>query len=276
MKKLAKTHANLDRESLNSIISVVNTALTSDAIKNSVKDDNLIIQAVSTIDELTKVSNQMTMRLREWYSLYYPEFSARCSSNETFVKIVATETERESIKSFPFKDTIGADLDKEDLSIIKAYALKIDEINKEATSLENYIKIKINKLLPSTSKLINPLLAARLIAQAGSLKKIASFPSSTIQVIGAEKALFKHLQGHGLSPKHGLIFHETLVNQSQKHIRGKIARHLASALSVSFKVDAYGGEDIGKALRTKFELTVDKIKEAGKKKKNPHRTGGRK
>ncbi|MCK5344904.1 MAG: hypothetical protein KAR20_15945, partial [Candidatus Heimdallarchaeota archaeon] len=182
LKKVARTYTDLDCLSLNKIIHDANMKITSSDIKSSIHDDTLIIQAVSSIDDLSKIVNQMTMRLREWYGLYYPEFAAKCSSANTFVRIVATETERENIKSFPQKESIGADIDKEDLLMIKSYAEKINSIYTEIEKIERYVESKTSRLLPSTSKLINPLLAARLISQAGSTDKLAAFPSSTIQV----------------------------------------------------------------------------------------------
>lgn len=271
LEEIAISYAGLDNKSLYSLIQDINIKQTSADIKSSIGDDNLIIQAVYTIDDLVKITNQMTMRLREWYGLYYPEFSDRCSSNEAFAKIVATETRRDQIKSFPLEEnSMGADLKKEDLEKIKTYAERIMSIYNEITGLEAYISKKISILLPSTSKLINPLLAARLVAHANSTKRLAEFPSSTIQVIGAEKALFKHLQGHGSSPKHGLIFQEPLVNQAKRMHRGKIARHLASSISIALKIDIYGGEDIGEKMRSDLESICKKIS-AQQETRRPHK-----
>ena len=86
------------------------------------------------------------------------------------------------------------------------------------------------------------MLGARLISLAGSLEKLAEFPSSTIQVIGASKALFKHLRARAPSPKHGIIYSHPLINTAPWWVRGKIARAVAAKLSLAARIDFYSGE----------------------------------
>jgi len=261
-----KLRENLDKLAkkqgvpLNKIMYEANLELTKEDIKASVGDDNLIMQAVSAIDDIDKTANLLYNRLKEWYGLYYPELPPRVSSYEKFVKMVAEKTSRDKINPDEAKMSMGADLSKKDIEEMKILAESINTLYKEKERLEKYVSEKTKELMPNTTAIINPMLAARMLSDAGSLQKLARFPSSTIQVLGAERALFRHLHGRGSSPKHGLIFQEPSVNQAKKPVRGKVARHLASKLSIALKVDAYQGEFVGDKLKKEYDSFLKKLK----------------
>ena len=114
--------------------------------------------------------------------------------------------------------------------------------------LRGWLEKKIVTFAPSLSALLGPLLAARLIGAAGSLARLARMPGSTIQTLGAEKALFAHLGGGGPPPKHGLLLAHSLVRNALRQQRGKLARQLAAKVAIAARLDCYGGEPQGAEL----------------------------
>ncbi|MGY5871810.1 MAG: C/D box methylation guide ribonucleoprotein complex aNOP56 subunit, partial [Candidatus Thorarchaeota archaeon] len=113
--------------------------------------------------------------------------------------------------------------------------------------------------------LVGPLVGARLISLAGSLKDLARKPSSTVQVFGAEKALFRAIKTGADPPKHGIIYRVSEINSAPYWQRGKIARALAGKLSIAARIDAYSDRNIGTSLREDFLERVEEIK-----KQNPN------
>ncbi|MBW6452053.1 MAG: hypothetical protein K0B02_04990 [DPANN group archaeon] len=243
-------------EYYNSILNVT-LLLTKKKISESVTNDKLIIQATNAIEDLEEAANILSVRLREWYGFLNPELSQKIHQHEAFVNAIIDKQDEKTL--------MGAELDQADKDKIEQFANSLKKIYEEKQNLENYIEKKIREVLPNATSLINPTLTARLLATAGSLSKLARFPSSTIQVIGAEKALFRHIRGQGTSPKHGLIFQSPFVNQAKRDVRGKVARMLASKLSIAFKVDYFKGNFIGDTLKEDFE---NKIKNINIKSKN--------
>jgi len=216
-------------------------------------NDKLLIQAISTIDDLDKITNTMAMRLREWYGMYFPEIEAKITDNFQFAKYVAEETYRKEAKDIDIEETIGAEVSTEDLEQIKNYAQSILQVYNHRSQLEAYVETKAKQLAPNMYAIISGQLTAKMISRAGGLDKLSSFPSSTLQVLGAEKALFRFLKGQGTSPKYGLIFQSTYVQKAQKDDRGKVARILASKLSLAAKLDFYKGTFMGDSLKTDVE-----------------------
>ncbi|MCK4808129.1 MAG: hypothetical protein KAJ20_00955 [Candidatus Aenigmarchaeota archaeon] len=217
----------------------LNTSMTRDAIKAAATEDRLVIHAINTADELESTANTLSIRLKEWYALYYPELVEDVRSNEKLASMIAQNAIRNDTSENNTQKSMGGDYSESDVSEMQRFAAMIDKMYSHRKALEAYIKEKSGQIMPNACLLISPMLAARILADAGSLEKISKMPSSRIQVMGAEKALFRHMQGQGPSPKHGLIFQSPLVNQAQKKIRGKISRILASKLSIAFKMDYF-------------------------------------
>jgi nucleolar protein 56 len=226
-----------------------NLELTKRRIKKSVGFDNLIIQCISNIEELDRVINTLVKRLREWYELYNPEFSHSVNDNEKFVELIVTHKDRKG------KDSMGAELAKDDLDAVM-------ELAKEAYSLFEYKKKQISYLerimkknTPNLIAVAGVTIGAKLISLAGSLKKMVGFPSSTIQLLGAEKALFRHLRNkkRNLPPKFGILHEHPLISKVKKNEQGKVARALADKISLAAKVDYFKGEFIGDRLRKELE-----------------------
>ena len=233
--------------------------------------DNLLIQTVSAVDELNKSSNLLFERLTEWYGTYFPEF--RTPDNARYVQgvlaidkknidEVALETifgpQAPSIAG-KLRSSIGTEFSDEDLAQVRTLAAQIDTMWKLRDTIEAYEANIAREMCPNMSHIAGPELAAKLVAQAGGLQRIARFPSSTIQVLGAEKALFKHLKSGSRPPKHGLIFQHAMVGKSPRNVRGKIARMLAAKLAIAAKADAISHNFIAEPLKKSFEEHANKI-----------------
>ena len=233
--------------------------------------DNLLIQSVSAVDEMNKASNLLFERLTEWYGMHFPEF--KTPEPAKYVQgvllfdrknIDAAEIEKVFGPQAPniigrMKSSVGTELSDEDMAQVRALASQIQQIWKLRDEVEKY-EVKIAKeICPNVSYLAGPELAAKLVAQAGGLQRLASFPASTIQVLGAEKALFKHLRSGSRPPKHGLLFQHPLVGMSPKKIRGKIARALAGKIAIATKADAISHNFIAEKLKEQFETHANRI-----------------
>jgi len=236
---------------------------TRQATKQNVKMDRIIIQAVNAIDEMDKSLNIFMARLREWYGLHFPEMEAVVDSHEKFVKIVSKSGLRENIQEKDFvalaKESMGIDLSEIDEKIIKEYAEKIKELYKLRADIEKYIEGVMVEIAPNSSVVGGPVLTARLIALAGGLDRLSKKPSSTIQLLGAEKALFRFLRGRGRSPKHGILYQHPYVQKAPMAKKGKVARIVAAKLNMAIKMDRYGKEDRSEKLKKDLEKRFKEV-----------------
>lgn len=252
-----------DQTEFNQLLTKVNLELTKVKIKKAIGRDRLIIQVNGAIEELNKTINIFIERLRELYGLHFPEMDRILKNHEKFAKIVKKYGSREKIEDIELKHfagkSIGMDLKEEDIKSIQLFAEKILELYKLRESLAKYLEKLVKDIAPNFTELAGPMLAAKLIAKAGGLDKLAKAASSTIQLLGSEKALFRYLHGRGKSPKYGILFsHPLIQNSPQKH-RGRIARTLASKLSIAAKMDFYSKEYKGDKLKKELEERVKEI-----------------
>jgi nucleolar protein 56 len=125
--------------------------------------------------------------------------------------------------------------------------------------LEKYLDSTMEEVAPNTKYLLGSLLGARLIALSSGLTNLAKRPASTIQVMGAEKALFRSLKSGTRPPKHGMIFQHTLLHDAKRWQRGKIARALAGKVAIAARADAFGGRHIGEELKAALDKRLDEI-----------------
>lgn len=222
-------------------------------VKESISEDNLIIHTVNNIEELVKVTNVLTKRLRGWTALYLPEMSKKVADNEGFIKLFLNNNRKQLIKELKIKNSMGKDLKKKDLAPMIALALRIKSIYKLMEELKEYLdKLTIN-YCKNMCAVAGSLMVGKLIKEAGSLRRLAIVPSSTIQLLGAEKALFRHLKTGSRPPKHGVILQHSLVSNAKKENRGKSARVFADKLSIAAKTDYFKGKFIGDRLRKELE-----------------------
>ena len=243
----------------------VNIELTKVKIKLGVKKESIVIQAVRALEELDKIINIFSERLREWYGLHFPELNRVITSHEKFAKLVEKYGKRENFEEYRdlAKESIGIEIGEKDEKIMKEYASFLSKLFTLRENLEKYVKECMEEIAPNFSYLAGPLLAAKILSRAGSLEKLAKAPASLIQLIGAEKALFRYLHGKGKSPKHGLIYLHPYIQNAKEEDRGKVARVLANKLSLAIRIDYYTKENRKEQLKKDLD---EKIKEILKKK----------
>ncbi len=212
--------------------------------KESASEDKHLIQAINSIDELDESISKLIERIREWYALYFPEMDT-IKNNETYIRLISQNKSKEEIikakpDAFP-GDIIDLDEDINpiDLEIMNNYAKSIHEMQKTRRDIEDYIDAKMESLAPNLRLLVGSSLGAKLISHAGGIKRLAMYPSSTIQIMGAEKALFRHLKSGDRPPKYGLIYQHPQVRGAKWWNRGKIARMLAGKISLAVRRDVF-------------------------------------
>ena len=239
--------------------------------------DKMVIQAIEALDDVDKVLNLLVSRLREWYGLHFPELDEILPKHQryvTFVKEVGARENatREKLEQLGFgsdtikrildrKDSMGAEVGRFDMEVIQKLAEEIERLYKLRDVIEGYLNKAMDDVAPNLKSLVGAKLAARLISLAGGLRELAMLPSSTIQVLGAEKALFRHLRTGAKPPKHGVIFQYPAISRSPWWQRGKIARALAGKLAIAARVDYFSGEYIGEELKKELEQRIEEIKE---------------
>jgi nucleolar protein 56 len=216
-------------------------------LKEAVKFDDFVIQAINNIDEINRNINTLAKRLREWYEFYNPEFSRKEYEHEKFVSAIINGKDKKE------KDSMGAELNKEDMGAIMNLAKEIDSLFKLKEKQEEYLEKVMQKNCPNITAVAGALIGARLIAIAGDLKRLVNFPASTVQLLGAEKALFRHMKTGARAPKYGVIHEHPLVAKVPMKDKGKAARGLADKISMAAKIDYFKGEFIGDKLRKKLE-----------------------
>jgi len=237
--------------------------------------DAILVYIEGMIEDLEKTLNLLFERLNEWYSIYFPELklldrNKYCrlvlainkediKSTETNVKEIMGDKSEEIMRQLG--STIGIELLGKDIQKIQESAKQIMELEYLKAELEKYEEGVAKEVCPNLAEVGGAKIAAKLIAHVGGLQKLAKLPASTIQVLGAEKALFKHLKKHTKAPKHGLIFQHTAVHSAPRELRGKVARTLASKLSIAVKIDTYGKRFIGKELKEKLDARIKGILE---------------
>ncbi|MDP2749817.1 MAG: hypothetical protein Q8O89_03220 [Nanoarchaeota archaeon] len=220
----------------------VNLLQTKLKVKESVKEDLLLIQSIHNIEELDKAANILSKRLREWYELYNPEFSRSIADHRLFVRNVIANTKEDLLKkiNLPKEKSMGADLANDDYAPIKSLATEIETLFTLRDTQVVYVEQLTEKYCPNLKIEAGALIAAKLISLAGSFKKLAQLPSSTIQLLGAEKALFRHMKTGAKPPKYGILMQHPAVANAEKAEKGKAARHLAQKIAVGARRDYFG------------------------------------
>lgn len=212
--------------------------------KESASEDKHLIQAINSIDEIDESVSKLIERIREWYALYFPEMDT-IRNNETYIKLISQNKTKEKIieakpDAFPANVLdLEDDINPQDLEIMNRYANSLYELQKTRKDIEEYIDNKMESIAPNLKLLVGSSLGAKLIAHAGGLKRLAIYPSSTVQIMGAEKALFRHLKSGDRPPKYGLIYQHPQVRGAKWWNRGKIARMLAGRISLAVRRDVF-------------------------------------
>ncbi|KAL4634351.1 hypothetical protein ACB092_04G193500 [Castanea dentata] len=242
--------------------------------------DNMVIQAIFLLDTLDKDVNSFSMRVREWYSWHFPELVKIVNDNYLYAKaakfiedkskltedkipgltdILGDEDKAKEILEAA-KASMGQDLSPIDLINVQQFAQRVMDLSEYRRKLYDYLVTKMSDIAPNLASLIGEVVAARLISHAGSLTNLAKCPSSTLQILGAEKALFRALKTKGNTPKYGLIFHSSFIGRASAKNKGRMARYLANKCSIASRIDCFaenGSTVFGEKLREQVEERLD-------------------
>uniref|UniRef100_A0ACD5WTA8 Uncharacterized protein n=1 Tax=Avena sativa TaxID=4498 RepID=A0ACD5WTA8_AVESA len=242
--------------------------------------DNMVIQAIFLLDTLDKDVNSFSMRVREWYGWHFPELVKIVNDNYLYAKLAKFVVNKSDLseKDIPAladligdedkakeiveaaKASMGQDLSPVDLINVQQFAQRVMNLSEYRKNLYEYLVTKMNDIAPNLTSLIGEMVGARLISHAGSLSNLAKCPASTLQILGAEKALFRALKTRGNTPKYGLIFHSSFIGRASTKNKGRMARYLANKCSIASRIDCYsdiGSSIFGEKLREQVEERLD-------------------
>ncbi|XP_003743589.1 nucleolar protein 58 [Galendromus occidentalis] len=246
------------------------------------KVDTMIIQAVSLLDDLDKELNNYVMRCKEWYGWHFPEMGKVVTDNMLYVKTVCKMGMRSNAITLDLSDilpedqeakvkelaevSMGTEIAPDDVDNIKHLCEEVIQMTEYRATLHEYLKNRMAAVAPNLTILVGELVGARLIAHAGSLLNLSKQPASTVQILGAEKALFRALKTKHDTPKYGLIYHAQMVGQSSQKCKGKASRWLAAKAALAIRVDALGEDnDTDMSLKNRANLEARlKMLEEGK------------
>jgi nucleolar protein 56 len=250
------------------------------------KRDLYAIQTVRSIEDLDKILNLLAGRVREWYGLHFPELDRLVEKHDSYIRLVHSLGTRESFSydalsklgipqekatqiSASAEKSSGAEMSGTDLEWLREVCGAVLELYSLREAAEKYTDKIMGEVAPNMTSVLGAVLSAKLISMAGGLENVAKMPSSTLQVLGAEKALFRTLKTGARPPKHGIIFQYAPIHQAPKWLRGKIARAVAGKLAIAARMDAYGGGDKGQGLKDALEKKIVDLK--GRYQSPPHR-----
>ncbi|KAG6889501.1 snoRNP complex protein nop56 [Termitomyces sp. Mi166 len=239
--------------------------------------DNMIIQAIALLDQLDKDVNLFAMRMREWYGYHFPELVRLVPDNHQYARVAQFIGDKDTLTEEKLPDlaaivdddstlaqnildaargSMGSSLSEIDLFNINAFAVRVVSLSEYRKSLISYLSEKMNLVAPSLTALLGERIGARLISHAGSLTNLSKYPASTVQILGAEKALFRALKTKGNTPKYGLLYHSSFIGRAGPKHKGRISRFLANKCSIASRIDCYTDNPtpkFGEALRAQVE-----------------------
>ncbi|KAL4737355.1 nucleolar protein 58 [Aspergillus similis] len=237
------------------------------------KIDTMIVQAIGLLDDLDKELNNYAMRVKEWYGWHFPELAKILNDNIAYSRLVLKMGMRSNFENADLAEilpeeieaavkaaadrSMGTEISEDDLENIQALAEQVVGFSEYRSQLAGYITARMNAIAPNLTALVGDLVGARLIAHAGSLTNLSKSPASTLQILGAEKALFRALKTKHDTPKYGLIYHASLIGQATGKNKGKMARVLAAKASLGLRVDALAEWDDDVAEEDKAALGTE-------------------
>ena len=257
-------------------------ALSSSRVKEaSGKLDLHVTQAINALDELDKTINVLAARMREWYGLHFPELDHLVQSLTAYARIVSSAGTRYRITNQILQDagiqekkseiilggvnrSRGGDITDDNLKMVRELADQVIEQSELRDDLANNIETTMDVVAPNVKELLTASVGARVIAKAGSLQRLATLPASTIQILGAEKALFRSLKTGANPPKHGMLFQHPLIHAAPKWQRGKIARAVAAKVAIAARIDAYRHAEKDPIIADKLKKRILEIQEKNK------------
>merc|ERR1711920_826372 len=255
------------------------------------RQDKPIINTIALLDNLDKNINTFAMRVREWYAWHFPELTKIVTDNIVYAQVSRIILVRDDFKQEKLPElaqacgsedvaaevvkamklSMGQDIVEMDMQNIDVFAHEVIKLYNMRQTLHDYLKAKMDLVAPNLASLIGEVIGARLISHAGSLTNLAKYPASTVQILGAEKALFRALKTKGNTPKYGLIFHSSFIGRAQQKNKGRISRYLANKCSIASRIDCFSEEAttvFGEKLRDQVEERLNFLTEGTKPRKN--------
>lgn len=245
------------------------------------KNDNHIIQAIAILDQLDKAVNTFSMRVREWYSWHFPELVKIVSENQKYAKVALFVKDKKTLSADKLHDlaalvdddediakgiieaatrSMGQDISVADMENVTLFAQRVVSLANYRKTLHSYLVSKMGVVAPNLATLIGEIVGARLISHAGSLTNLSKYPASTVQILGAEKALFRALKTKGNTPKYGLLYHSSFIGRAGQKNKGRISRFLANKCSMASRIDNFSETPstvFGEALKKQVEERLD-------------------
>ncbi|KAG9509442.1 Nucleolar protein 56, partial [Fragariocoptes setiger] len=242
------------------------------------RTDQMIIQSICLLDKLDKDINTFAMRLREWYSFHFPELFKIVNDNYKFARLAQIIADRNKVEDpdslsdqieaivedaeikdaviQALKTSMGMEISDVDMENVQTFTTRLISLIEYRNNLLDYLASRMHNVAPNLSSLIGELVGARLINRAGSLTNLAKYPASTIQILGAEKALFRALKSRGKTPKYGLIFQSSFIGRAAKKNRGRMSRLLANKCAIASRIDCLS-DDPSNAYGLKLKEQVE-------------------
>uniref|UniRef100_A0A0A9YMK5 Nucleolar protein 56 n=1 Tax=Lygus hesperus TaxID=30085 RepID=A0A0A9YMK5_LYGHE len=223
----------------------------------------MVVQSISLLDQADKDVNTLSMRVREWYGAHFPELSKILQDNYTYCRAARIVEDCKHIGEAQIRElgeflseeevervvhasrmTIGTLLSKDDLAMIHHFIERVTQMHQYRVALSQYLLEKMNACAPNLTALVGEQVGARLISQVSSLRNLAKLPASTVQILGAEKALFRALKTRGKTPKHGLLYNSSFVGRASTKNKGRISRTLANKCSIAARIDCFSDDSV--------------------------------
>lgn len=227
-------------------------------MREAIGPEDHLRHAVGALDELIEQENLLIERIREWYGLHFPEF-ARLVDAGTYVDMIARHGRRENLP-IDHRESVGAELGPKEESEVRSLADLARQVTARRRAMEDYIESTIREIAPNVTAVVGPMLAARLVSLGGGIEDLARAPAGTIQLLGAEKALFRHLRTGSKPPKHGVLFQHPWVHGAPRWQRGAIARAFAARIAIAARADAFTHRDISADLVKRLDTTIEGIR----------------
>lgn len=247
------------------------------------KQDTMAVQAIFMLDQLDKDINLFTMRIKEWYSWHFPElYNILINDNSKFVKSIliiqnkgsineekkkqlveATDEETAEKIVAAAKASMGFEVNEFDLQNINTFAKRVLELHEYKQQLQEYLHNKMTSIAPNLTALLGDTIGARLLSKAGSLTNLAKYPASTVQILGAEKALFRAIKTRGNTPKYGVIYGSSFISKAENKNKGRISRFLANKTSTAARIDCFGDvatSRFGEVMKNQVEERMEFLK----------------
>ncbi len=244
-----------------------------------------IIKSVNLLEDLDSVANLLTEQLREWYSVHFPELNEMVPDQKVYLSLchylggrqnftaekvlerLANNDDRETAGKIvaASRDSIGSEVSQEDLDEMRSVALNCLNIMEEREAISKYIEQAMEKELPNFSAIAGATIGAKILAKIGSKQKLAFVPASTLQIVGAEKALFLHIKMGVKGPKYGYLYQHQLVKAASYENKGRMARSIASKLSIAAKMDYFRSSGNAYGMKKQLEQRAKEL--AGRKHK---------